>query len=107
MNDNEERIRQKAYEIWVEEGRPHGRAEEHWTKARNLVEKESGPAAVEGVPEKPPRRSGTRKAAAKAEPAGGEAKTPRAKAAASGNGAEAPAKPKTTSTRRKTTARSG
>lgn len=29
----EEKIRQRAYEIWEREGRPAGRAEEHWRQA--------------------------------------------------------------------------
>ncbi|WP_431470200.1 DUF2934 domain-containing protein [Sphingosinithalassobacter sp. LHW66-3] len=31
--DLEQRIRERAYEIWQEEGRPEGREEEHWQKA--------------------------------------------------------------------------
>ena len=30
----EQRIRDRAYAIWQEEGEPSGRAEEHWAKAR-------------------------------------------------------------------------
>lgn len=33
----EERVRQCAYQLWEEEGRPVGRAEVHWEKARELV----------------------------------------------------------------------
>jgi len=29
----EERLRERAYAIWEEEGRPHGRHEEHWARA--------------------------------------------------------------------------
>lgn len=32
-SDKEARIRERAYEIWVREGRPHGRDAEHWRKA--------------------------------------------------------------------------
>jgi len=32
-SDNEKRIRERAYDIWVREGRPHGRDAEHWRKA--------------------------------------------------------------------------
>ncbi len=28
------RVRQRAYEIWLEEGRPHDRALEHWLQAK-------------------------------------------------------------------------
>jgi hypothetical protein len=33
MDTKEERIRARAYQIWEEEGRPHGRHHEHWLKA--------------------------------------------------------------------------
>jgi hypothetical protein len=37
-HDNlEQRIRQKAHELWEQDGRPEGRAAEHWEKARILV----------------------------------------------------------------------
>ena len=42
MNKNEEqRIREEAYHIWVAEGRPHGRHDEHWRKAQALVSKDA------------------------------------------------------------------
>lgn len=31
---DEERLRERAYAIWEQEGRPHGRHEEHWHRAR-------------------------------------------------------------------------
>jgi len=37
MEDFEERVRQQAYRLWVEEGCPEGRSEAHWDKARELV----------------------------------------------------------------------
>ena len=36
-DDHEERVRQRAYKIWLEEGRLDGRAEVHWQMARELV----------------------------------------------------------------------
>ena len=33
----EERVRRKAYEIWQSEGGPHGRADDHWRIAAELV----------------------------------------------------------------------
>lgn len=36
-DDQDERIRRKAYELWVEEGRPDGRADQHWEMAREIV----------------------------------------------------------------------
>jgi len=35
MINQEEQIRHRAYEIWELEGRPDGRALEHWTRALN------------------------------------------------------------------------
>ena len=37
MDDHDERVRQRAYKIWIEEGRPEGRAEIHWEMAGELV----------------------------------------------------------------------
>jgi hypothetical protein len=37
MNDIDERVRQRAHRLWVEEGCPEGRSEVHWEKARELV----------------------------------------------------------------------
>ena len=34
------RIRQRAYLIWVDEGRPHGRELDHWLRAKWEVEQE-------------------------------------------------------------------
>jgi hypothetical protein len=35
----EERIRQQAYQIWLEEGRPQGRDKEHWEQAMQTVDR--------------------------------------------------------------------
>lgn len=32
-NDKDEAIRGRAYQIWEDEGRPHGKHHEHWHKA--------------------------------------------------------------------------
>jgi Protein of unknown function (DUF2934) len=37
MDEIEKRIRERAYRIWEEEGRPEGRSAEHWERARFLV----------------------------------------------------------------------
>jgi hypothetical protein len=39
----EERIRAIAYALWEEEGRPEGRAEEHWYRACELIDAEAAP----------------------------------------------------------------
>ncbi|KQT44438.1 hypothetical protein ASG43_13910 [Aureimonas sp. Leaf454] len=36
MNDDD-RIRQKAHELWEHEGRPDGRAASHWASAREII----------------------------------------------------------------------
>jgi hypothetical protein len=41
MDDLEERIRQRAYQLWQEEGCPEGQDEAHWERARAAVERES------------------------------------------------------------------
>lgn len=33
MDKNEDSIRRRAYEIWEQEGRPHGKELEHWLRA--------------------------------------------------------------------------
>ena len=52
---SEARIREHAYRIWEEEGRPEGRAVSHWEKARELAAIEDNrPAANK------PRQAGAR-----------------------------------------------
>lgn len=34
---DEEHIRSHAYALWLEEGQPEGRADEHWHRARDAV----------------------------------------------------------------------
>ncbi|MBI2719827.1 MAG: DUF2934 domain-containing protein [Rhizobiales bacterium] len=41
----EDRVRAVAYDLWVAEGQPEGRAEAHWLKAYELVNAEAGAAA--------------------------------------------------------------
>jgi Protein of unknown function (DUF2934) len=42
MDDIEQRIRERAYRIWVEAGCPEGRADDHWDMATELVAIEDG-----------------------------------------------------------------
>jgi hypothetical protein len=37
MDEFDERVRERAYRLWEEEGCPEGQAETHWDKARELV----------------------------------------------------------------------
>jgi hypothetical protein len=43
---NEDKIRARAYQLWEEEGRPEGRAEQHWFTARESVAIEEGQAST-------------------------------------------------------------
>ena len=37
----EQRIRERAQQIWEDEGRPEGRADIHWQQATDIVEAEA------------------------------------------------------------------
>jgi hypothetical protein len=45
MDDHDKRIRQRAHEIWEEEGRPEGREYSHWLRAKAEVAEEEIRAA--------------------------------------------------------------
>ena len=56
----EERIRERAYQIWESEGRPSDRHDEHWRRAEVEIEEEW---AVAGSPgSRPPAEDGTQNA---------------------------------------------
>ena len=38
--EKQERIRERAYHIWLAEGQPEGRDKEHWELAKKLIEDE-------------------------------------------------------------------
>ena len=40
MAEREERIRKIAHRLWEEAGRPSGQADQHWEKARQIVDAE-------------------------------------------------------------------
>ncbi|MCR6500900.1 DUF2934 domain-containing protein [Shinella sp. CPCC 101442] len=42
MDDQSERIRKRAHQIWEEEGRPEGREYSHWLRARADIQAEDG-----------------------------------------------------------------
>lgn len=66
-DDKEDRIRQRAYEIWEREGRPHGRHEDHWHEASR-----GAPGDVGAAQPKPRKAASPRKKAA----AGGDTEAP-------------------------------
>lgn len=43
----EQQIRELAYEIWEEEGRPEGRDQEHYFRAKELLEQRERPPLVD------------------------------------------------------------
>jgi len=47
QSDRQERISERAYQIWVAQGRIHGRHDEHWQRAeREIAEEELKVAAA-------------------------------------------------------------
>ena len=48
---DDDRIQRKAYEIWESEGRPHGRHDEHWSRAHAALKQE--PSAATPSPDTP------------------------------------------------------
>jgi len=47
--DREERIRQRAHEIWEREGRPEGREQQHWYQAlEEITVEEDGSLSAAG-----------------------------------------------------------
>lgn len=46
MAEREQTIRERAYAIWEEEGRPEGREREHWARASREIEAEESPGAL-------------------------------------------------------------
>ncbi len=83
-----DRVEQRAYEIWEEEGRPEGRAEAHWSRAEAEV---SGTMSAEEGPAPLPvtRPIGGEAAGLAASALGGPEEAPKAKPAR-------PRKPKAT-----------
>src|SRR5260370_23433760 len=81
QSDRHERITERAYQIWVAEGRVHGRHDEHWRRAeREIAEQELKVAAAlanraAGLATTPRRRP----PAAPAAPTTAAAKKPAAK----------------------------
>jgi hypothetical protein len=52
MTDRDDRIREIAYFLWLEEGCPEGAAESHWLAAETHLE--SDPLEREGIEGEPP-----------------------------------------------------
>jgi hypothetical protein len=54
-SEKEARIRERAYEIWVREGQPHGRDAEHWQMAEAEITAESEAVADRAAAGSKPR----------------------------------------------------
>ena len=53
--DKHEQIRQRAYEIWEEEGRPVGAELRHWLQASDEFSEDEEPRPPEGLSDKDDR----------------------------------------------------
>jgi hypothetical protein len=49
----EQRIRERAFRIWLEEGKPEGRHKQHWELAKLAIAREDGFAATLAPPTAP------------------------------------------------------
>ena len=76
-DDRDQRVKERAYELWENEGRPAGRHDDHWDQARREIEERDGDLAS-GMEAPPPLESPTKRTTARRKPAG-EAGTPRSR----------------------------
>ena len=59
-SDREERIKERAYTIWLAEGRVHGRHQDHWHRAeREIAAEETGSKPAGGGTARRPSRART------------------------------------------------
>jgi hypothetical protein len=52
--DRSEKIRERAYQMWEEEGRPHGREGVHWQRAADEFDNAEGERSQHETPLDPP-----------------------------------------------------
>lgn len=48
-NDRETRIRQRAYQLWQDEGAPEGKHEDHWARAEREIDSADGVSEDDAV----------------------------------------------------------
>ena len=84
--DHQERIRQRAHEIWESEGRPQGRDADHWSRAEEELKNQMG--NDQPAQETEPQLAQTAKPA--------RARATRATKTAKASATDEPAKPKRT-----------
>lgn len=65
----EQRIRDRAYSLWEKEGRPHGRDQEFWERARLMLEAEQAPAKATPLGARSPVEAAVDEATAQSFPA--------------------------------------
>ena len=59
MDQTEQRIRERAYQLWEQEGRPEGRADRHWHAARDqLADASWSPVSAAEIPPSRPSALG-------------------------------------------------
>ena len=75
-DDRDQQVKQRAYELWENEGRPSGRHDDHWDRARREIE-ERDQGRESGV-EAPSAESPAKRTAARRKPAG-ETAAPRSR----------------------------
>ena len=81
--DREQRIAARAYQLWEEEGRPHGAHDRHWEQASREIVASEGKKSARGAKTPKPRA----KAAVGSKPSPAKAKSsakPKAEAEAAG-----------------------
>jgi hypothetical protein len=54
---NEERVRQRAHELWEEAGKPHGQHDLHWEQACREIEAESNEPPTVDAPDKSSKKA--------------------------------------------------
>ena len=64
--EREQRVRERAYAMWENDGKPHGRDVEYWERAREMIGKED--SASGEVSKKPRKNAETPKQARNEEP---------------------------------------
>jgi hypothetical protein len=54
---DDERVRQRAHEIWEEAGKSEGQHEAHWEQARREIEAEGGEPPTVAAPDKSSKKA--------------------------------------------------
>jgi hypothetical protein len=90
-SDTERRVRERAYEIWLREGKPHGRHAQHWEAAQAEIaaeDREKASAAVTETAAPPREAAPERPAPVRSRRATSRTKAAQKPRASSGDGAQ-------------------